>query len=97
IMDAIMEGLKFSKLAMIISSKDKEIADEILYEMGRGVTVLPAKGGYSREDKNMLLCAVDKKEIVILMDIVDKKDPDAFMIVTDAREVLGEGFIEYRQ
>lgn len=97
VMDAIMEGLKFAKLAMIISDKDKEIANDILYQMGRGVTVLPAKGGYSKTDKNMLLCAVDKKEIVILMDIVDKNDKSAFMIVTDAREVLGEGFIEYRQ
>ncbi len=97
IMDAILEGLKFAKLAMIISDKDKEISEGILYEMGRGVTVLPAKGAYSNDNKNMLLCAVDKKEIVTLMDIVDKNDPRAFMIVTDAREVLGEGFIEYRQ
>lgn len=96
IMDAILEGLKFAKLAMIISDRDKEISEGILYEMGRGVTVLPAKGGYSNDDKNMLLCAVDKKEVAVLMDIVDKKDPRAFMIVTDAREVLGEGFIEYR-
>ncbi|MFA9465304.1 MAG: YitT family protein [Velocimicrobium sp.] len=97
VMDAILEGLKFAKLALIISAKDKEISEEILYKMGRGVTVLPVKGAYSNDNKNMLLCAVDKKEIVALMDIVDKNDPRAFMIVTDAREVLGEGFIEYRQ
>lgn len=97
VMDAILEGLKFSKLAMIISEKDKDISQDILYEMGRGVTVLPAIGAYSNNDKNMLLCAVDKKEIVTLMDIVDKNDPKAFMIVTDAREVLGEGFIENKQ
>lgn len=97
VMDAILEGLKFAKLALIISDKDKEISDAILYEMGRGVTLLPARGGYSNEEKSVLLCAVDKKEIVMLMDIVDKNDSKAFMIVTDAREVLGEGFIEYRQ
>lgn len=97
VMDAILEGLKFAKLALIITDKDKDISNAILYEMGRGVTLLPAKGGYSNNDKNVLLCAVDKKEIVRLMDIVDKNDPKAFMIVTDAREVLGEGFIEYRQ
>ncbi|MFW5646364.1 MAG: DUF2179 domain-containing protein [Acetivibrio ethanolgignens] len=45
----------------------------------------------------MLICAVGKKEITALMDIVDKNDPRAFMIVTDAREVLGEGFSEYNQ
>lgn len=97
VMDAILEGLKFAKLALIITDKDKDISSAILYEMGRGVTLLPAKGGYSNHDKNVLMCAVDKKEIVRLMDIVDKNDPKAFMIVTDAREVLGEGFIEYRQ
>ncbi|MDK2808139.1 MAG: hypothetical protein PWP24_873 [Clostridiales bacterium] len=97
VMDAILEGLKFAKLAMIITDQEREITHDILYEMGRGVTVLPAKGAYSNEEKNMLLCAVDKKEIATLMDIVDKNDSKAFMIVTDAREVLGEGFIEYRQ
>lgn len=97
VMDTIMEGMKFAKMAFIISDQDQLIANEILYKMSRGATSLSAKGAYSRKDKNVILCAVDKKEIVTLMDIVDKIDPNAFMIVTDAREVLGEGFIEYRQ
>ena len=97
LMDAILEGLKFAKLAFIISEKYEEIANEVLHEMDRGITAIPAKGMYSNDEKNMLVCAVGKKEISILMDIVDKKDPRAFMIVTDAREVLGEGFREYNQ
>lgn len=96
-MDAIMEGLKFAKMAVVISDKYKEIADGVLHEMGRGITAIPAKGMYSNDEKNMLICAVGKKEITALMDIVDKNDPRAFMIVTDAREVLGEGFSEYNQ
>lgn len=96
-MDAILEGLKFAKLAFIISESYEDIAHEVLHEMDRGITAIPAKGMYSNEKKNMLVCAVGKKEIAALMDIVDKKDPQAFMIVTDAREVLGEGFREYNQ
>lgn len=96
-MDAIMEGLKFAKFTFIISEHYKEIADEVLHEMRRGITAIPAKGMYSNDEKNMLVCAVGKKEITALMDIVDKKDPSAFMIVTDAREVMGEGFSEYNQ
>lgn len=96
-MDAIMEGLKFAKMAVIISDKYKEIADGVLHEMRRGITAIPAKGMYSNDEKNILICAVGKKEITALMDIVDKNDPRAFMIVTDAREVLGEGFSEYNQ
>ena len=81
----------------IISDKYEEIAEKILTEMDRGVTSLPARGMYSHEEKNMLLCAVSKKEIVELYDIIHKIDPSAFVIVSDVREIMGEGFIEYKQ
>lgn len=97
IMDYVLSGINFAKLALIITENSKEISDGILYEMSRGVTELPALGGYSRKGKEVLLCAIDKKELAVLMDIVDKKDPDAFIIVTDAREIFGEGFREYKQ
>lgn len=97
IMDSILEGIKFSKLAFVISKKNKEIADEILYKLNRGVTSLSAKGGFSNVHKEVLLCAVSKKEIVKLMDIIKEKDAKAFVIVSDAREIMGEGFIEFKQ
>ncbi len=96
-MDTVLEGFKFAKLAFIISDSYREIADTIMGQMRRGVTGLQARGMYSNAEKQMLVCAVSQKEITTLMDIVAKKDPRAFMIVTDAREVLGEGFIEYKQ
>ena len=96
VMDGILEGFKFAKLAFVISDNYKEIANTIMIDMERGVTGLSARGMYSNAEKQMLVCAVSQKEIITLMDIVGKKDPKAFMIVTDAREVLGEGFIEYR-
>lgn len=93
--DGLIEGLKFSKQAYIISDSYQEIADAILARMGRGVTSLEARGMYSNKEKKMLFCVVSKKEIVKLREIVAEFDPAAFVIVSDAREVFGEGFIEY--
>ena len=93
--DMIMEGFKFSKAAFIITNKHDIVAKRILKELDRGVTGLYAKGMYSGEDKCMLYCVVSQKEIVAVKDIVAEVDPSAFVIVSDAREVLGEGFLEY--
>ena len=95
--DGILEGVKFAKLAYIISDYYDEIAKEILHEVDRGVTGLSATGMYSNAEKKMLFCVVSKKEIVGVLDIVNKKDPKAFVIVSDVREVMGEGFIEFKQ
>ena len=92
--DGLIEGLKFSKAAYIITGKPKEISDMIINDLDRGVTGINAKGMYSGQDKLMLFCVVNKKEMIMLKEKVDKIDPDAFVIVTDAREVHGEGFIE---
>ena len=92
--DGLIEGLKLSKAAYIITGKPKEISDMIINDLDRGVTGINAKGMYSGQDKLMLFCVVNKKEIIMLKEKVDKIDPDAFVIVTDAREVHGEGFIE---
>lgn len=97
ISDGLIEGLKFSKVALIISEKNDEIASDIMHVMDRGVTCLDATGMYSKAKKDMLFCVVSKKEIVQLKELVVGHDAQAFVIVSDAREVLGEGFIEYRQ
>lgn len=95
--DGIIEGLKFSKIAFIISEKRDEIAQDIIERMDRGVTSLDARGMYSGTRKDVLFCVVSKKEIVQLKDLVVGHDSQAFVIVSDAREVLGEGFIEFKQ
>ncbi len=92
--DGIIEGLKFSKAAFIITRKPDELSRILMDELSRGVTGLSAKGMYSGEEKNMLFCVVSRKEIVRLKELTLALDPDAFVIVTDVREVLGEGFIE---
>ena len=97
IMDGILEGLKFAKLAFIISDHADAIAGDILHTLDRGVTAVSAQGGYSGREKQMLLCVVSKKEVVKLIELIRQIDPKAFLIVSDARDVMGEGFIEYRQ
>ena len=97
ISDALMEGFKFSKAVFIISDKSTEVAGAIMDTMDRGVTGLEARGMYSGEEKCMLYCVVSKKEIVDLKELVLQIDKNAFVIVTDAREVLGEGFQEYHE
>ena len=92
--DALMECMKYSKAAFIITDYYKEIADAIMTQLDRGLTGLDATGMYSGDKKTVLYCVVSKKEIVELKDIVAKIDPKAFVIVTDAREVFGEGFLE---
>lgn len=95
--DGILEGVKFAKMAYIISDDYKKIADAILVSLDRGVTSLNATGMYSNKDKKMLFCVVSRKEIVKIIEISQKIDPNSFVIVSDVREVMGEGFIEYRQ
>lgn len=93
--DSMIEGLKFSKQAFIISDKNEEIAQAIMHDMERGVTCLDAVGMYSQSGRTMLFCVVSQKEMVQLKEIVEAYDPKAFVTVSDVREVIGEGFIEY--
>lgn len=95
ISDGIIEGLKFSKSIYIISDHADAIAEAIMTELSRGVTGISVKGMYSGETRQMLYCVVSKKEITQIKEIVAGFDRKAFVIVEDAREVFGEGFIEY--
>lgn len=97
ISDGIIDGLKFSKAAFIITEKPDELAALVMDELDRGVTGISATGMYSGEARNMLFCVVAKKEIVRLKELAKSCDPRAFVIVTDVREVLGEGFIEHQE
>ena len=95
--DGIIEGLKFSKAVYIITDKPDEVAKMVMEDLDRGITGISAKGMYSGNRKDVLFCVVSRKEIAQLKELVVGHDAQAFVIVSDAREVLGEGFIEYRQ
>ena len=92
--DGIIAGLKFSKAVYIITDKPDEVSRMVMEDIDRGITGIRAKGMYSGNDKLMLFCVVGKKELVHLKEMIDEIDPNAFVIVGDAREVHGEGFLE---
>lgn len=94
IMDNILSGLKVGKQVWIISEKYQEISDVITLKMGRGATCLEGKGMYSNNSKKVLLCVVGKREVLRVVQIVREQDESAFMVIQDAREVMGEGFGE---
>ncbi len=92
IIDMMLEGFLFSKSVFIISEKTDEIADKILNQMQRGVTSLLGRGMYTKKERNVLFCVMTNKEVYNLKTMINLIDPQAFVIVTDAHEVLGKGF-----
>lgn len=93
--DAFLEGFKNSKAAYVVTARYEAVARQIMDELGRGVTALSAVGMYTGEERKLLYCVVSRKEIVRVKEIVHAADATAFVIVSDVREVLGEGFLEY--
>ena len=93
--DRVLYGLDTAKVAYIISDRWEEIAAVILEDLDRGVTILRGQGGYSRTDKNVLMCAFKQRQIVRIKQLVKQTDPGAFLIVCPAYEVLGDGFRAY--
>lgn len=94
ISDHMVDGINYSKMAYIITNNKDMVVKIIIDNLERGLTGIDAKGMYSGEHKDLLFCVVDKKEIIQLKELVASADPGAFVIVTDAKEVLGEGFLE---
>lgn len=94
LIDVILYGTDIGtgKVLFIISSKSHEIADEILSDVDRGVTILESRGAYSGKEGEVLLCAVRRFEVAQVKDIVHTIDHNAFLIVGEAGEITGEGF-----
>lgn len=96
VMDQVLYGTGNAKVAYIISDHPEDIAQVILRDLDRGFTYLKGEGGYLGQEKNVILCAFKQREIVTIKETIRQVDPNAFMIVTSAHEVLGEGFGSYR-
>jgi uncharacterized membrane-anchored protein YitT (DUF2179 family) len=92
VIDFMQEGAYAAKGATIISEKHEEIANKILEEMDRGVTLLKGQGYFTKKERNVLYCVVGKNEIVRLKNVIISVDPHAFVAVSDVHDVLGEGF-----
>lgn len=92
--DIIFEGVYFTKLIFIISDKNQEISNAIVNDVKRGVTGLYGKGMYSDKEKLVLICAVSRGDVHKIKDLAIKIDKRSFIVVANAREVLGKGFKE---
>lgn len=90
--DIVQLGFSQSKMVYIITNKQDEVRDAIYAEIDRGVTKLPAVGGYTGQDRPVLMVVVYQTEFTKLKQVIKTVDPTAFVIVSDAYEVLGEGF-----
>jgi uncharacterized membrane-anchored protein YitT (DUF2179 family) len=92
VVDFVVEGLNASKAATIITNHPQALARTITQKMNRGVTILNGKGGYTGHEKEVLYVVVGPNELPKLKDTVTQHDPYAFVVVHDAKDVLGEGF-----
>ena len=97
VMDMVLYGLDTAKVAYIISQAPQTIAYRLTRELDRGVTILQGQGAYTGADKEVLMCAFKQRQIVAMKRMVKEIDPDAFLIVCDAHDVMGEGFRQYQQ
>ncbi len=96
IIDSIIAKLNSGVVAYIITTKEKEMKLKIFSELDRGVTVINAKGGYSNDDRKILMCVMKKKELEKLKKLMEMVEEQAFVIVSPSTEVQGEGFKYYR-
>lgn len=92
--DLVQTGLQTSKAAFIISKHPERVSAAILHDLDRGLTKLEGVGGYTGENRPVLLVVVGQNEVTRLKMLVSDADPDAFVIISNAAEVLGEGFHE---
>lgn len=90
--DAVQEGIDHAKVIFIVTAQQDAILNKLADEMGRGVTVLPARGGFTREEKAMLMTIARRSEVTSTLQVVRALDPEAFTILSDASAVYGEGF-----
>lgn len=92
VIDLIGEGGFAGKGFLIVTSKPEEIAKKVSDDLGRGVTFIRGMGYYSRKDLDIVYCVVSRNEMKQMKDIINQIDPFAFITITEAHEILGEGF-----
>lgn len=95
VLDKVVYGMDYAKVAIIITDKYEEVSLAIDTRLDRGVTLLRGQGFYKRQDKYVLLSAVKRKQLAQLKELVYGIDPEAFVILQDAQQVLGDGFKRY--
>ncbi|KIL41573.1 membrane protein [Gordoniibacillus kamchatkensis] len=94
IVDYIIEGAQSAIAFQVMTDYAEPMADAITHELDRGVTLVPARGAYSKQAKNIVYCVVSRSEVRRLKQLIRSIDPRAFIIISDVHDVLGEGFRE---
>lgn len=92
IIDIVFEGIYFTKLLIIISDKNEEIAKEIGEKISKGTTGLYGKGMYTNKEKLVLICAASRGDVARVKQVAREIDSNSFIIIANAREVVGLGF-----
>lgn len=92
VIDIVLQGISFDKTLFIISDQFEEIRDKIISDLNRGGTYIPGKGMYNGSDKTIIFTVVNRREMAILEEYINQVDPNAFVTVLEANEILGEGF-----
>jgi len=92
VIDVVLEGVSYDKSVFIISDKYEEIRNKIINNLDRGGTYIDGKGMYNNAERRMIHTVVSRRELAILEEYINQIDPKAFMTITDATEILGEGF-----
>ena len=95
VMDVVVYRFDYSKVALIVSDQAEGIAKDICDKLDRGATFLHGQGYYSRQEKNVVLTVVKKRQLAELKELVMERDEKAFVIVQEAHQVLGDGFSRY--
>jgi uncharacterized membrane-anchored protein YitT (DUF2179 family) len=93
VINMVTSGANYAKMAFIISDEYEAIKPLLLHDMGLGATTIDSRGMYTDDQKKMIMMVVRNRKISEVMNVVKTHDPNAFMIITSAQEVLGEGFM----
>jgi uncharacterized membrane-anchored protein YitT (DUF2179 family) len=92
VIDAVIQGISYEKMLLIISEKPEEIRNKIIKDLNRGGTYFHGQGMYNEEEKRIIYTVVNRRELVMLKEFIKHTDPRAFVSVVDASEILGNGF-----
>ena len=90
--EAVNEGSNVLWTILVVTTRPKEVADQIMMEMERGVPMVPARGAFTGAERTVLYCVVSRSEVTQVKALIRESDPQAFVVIGHAHEALGEGF-----
>jgi uncharacterized membrane-anchored protein YitT (DUF2179 family) len=97
VIDTTLEGINYNKTLLIISEKYEEIREKILFDLHRGGTLINATGMYEGKERKLIFTNVSRREAYILQDFIKQIDPNAFVTIIDANEIIGDGFKSFKE